>query len=134
MIRNKILQIIWLINRILTIIRITYGIAFWQNFRNNWSYWTKFISDGYVSLETRDTYGMTVIQTIFYLFGDINVNIRSNLTSQDYQEIIPSHIRQMEKFKEQVLFFIPVVISLFLNVILVFYFVYQIIGLVNKIG
>lgn len=133
MIRNKLKLIIWLINQILTIIRITYSIAFWQNFRKNWSCWTKFVSNGYFTLERRDNEGTIVIQSVFFLLGDINVHIHSSIMAKDFAEIVSFHIKEMQKFKEQVFFFIPVVISLLLNIIPVYYVVYQITHLFNKI-
>ena len=134
MIRNKLNLIIWLINQIITIIRITYSISFWQNFRKNWTCWIKFISNGYFILERRDNDGTVVIQSVFFLLGDINVHIRSNFMAKDFAEIVSFHIKEMQKFKEQVFFFIPVVISLFLNIIPVFYVVYQITLLFHKIS
>jgi hypothetical protein len=71
--------------------------------------------------------GTLVIETVFYLFGDINVHVHSTLILQKDGELILMHIKEMQKFKEQVLYFIPVIISFLLNVIFGLFFGFRLI-------
>lgn len=120
-------QFFWLLTEILTILRITYRASFWKNLRTNWSCWSNFIRNGFVSMAKHGNDGTLVIETVFYLFGDINVHVHSTLILQKDGELILMHIKEMQKFKEQVLYFIPVIISFLLNVIFGLFFGFRLI-------
>ena len=132
MIRNTVKQIFWLISEIFTIIRNTYTLSFWKNLRYNWTCWHKFMSEGYVSIGKPDVDGNVVIETVFYLFGDINVHVQSSLVNPKYAKLISAHIIEMQKFKEQVLYFIPVIISCILHVLVVFFFSFRTVLIILK--
>ena len=127
MIMKLFQQIFWLLTELLTILRITYNASFWKNLRTNWSCWNSFISNGFVSMAKHGSDGTVVIETVFYLFGDINVHVHSALILQKDEDLISTHIKEMQKFKEQVLYFIPVIISFILNVVLVLVFGFRLI-------
>jgi len=76
--------------------------------------------------------GTVVIETVFYLFGDINVHVHSALILQKDEDLISTHIKEMQKFKEQVLYFIPVIISFILNIVLVLFFGFRLIVFMKR--
>jgi hypothetical protein len=126
--------LILLVKTIVTTLGHTYSFSFWRNFPMKVKYWFLLVSKGHFSIEKKENNGSIAIQTIFFLFGDINVKIRQDVVTRGNKDLVALHIREMQKFKEEVLLFIPVVISGILNAGGILYSVLQLLRQLNVIN
>lgn len=108
-----------LFKEIVIVFSLTYQPLFWRKISINLKYWREMTKNGYLVWRKVNEKENISIETVFFLFGDINVHVNPGKDEDLFNRMVKEQISELHQFTIQVLYFIPVLINLIVHLLII---------------